>query len=137
VGFILHVERVVSLDCVYDNLLWQLYCESVLVDRNLLDVIAAPDLHAGFCHEVLDDYVRHKLSVCVSFLVEAMNTLEGNFKVAHSAIVATCEHTFGAWVDGGCPDPVLHFSNFAQLDALFVPQSNLLVTASNHKVLSR
>ena len=56
---VLHVVGIVRRDRVDDDLLVQLHRKFVLVDGDLLDVVAAPDLDSGLRYQVLDDHISH------------------------------------------------------------------------------
>ena len=83
VCFVLHIKGVIGLDGIDDDFFGQLDCEPVFVDRDLFDVVSAPDLDSGLCDQVLDNDISHELSVGVSFLIKPMDTVELNRKVGN------------------------------------------------------
>jgi hypothetical protein len=59
VRFILHVERVICLNRVDYNLFGQLHCQTVFVDSNLFDVVAAPNFDSRFSNQMLNYHISH------------------------------------------------------------------------------
>lgn len=135
-GLVLHVEGVIRLHTVDNNFFRKLNCKTILVYGDLLDVVAAADLDSSLGHEVLDDNVSHQLSICVSFLVEAVHSVEVGAERYELAVVGSAKNGIGCLVNGDTPDPVLHFTDFAEFNTLLVPESDGLVTAGHDEVLS-
>jgi hypothetical protein len=77
--FVLHIEWVVSLNRIDYDFFRQLYSKTIFVDRNLLNVVTAANFYTCLRHKVLNDYIGHQFAVCISFLVEAVDTVEVNF----------------------------------------------------------
>lgn len=136
IRLVLHVVRVLARHTVYDDLFGELDGETVLVDGYLLDIIAAPDLDSGLSHQVLNDHVGHQLSIGITVLIKAVDSHE--FDVVHrdQSIVSACEHIFRYWVDCRCPYPLVELGYSTQKHAIFVPQGQFLVTATDCHVLT-
>lgn len=81
VCLVLHVVGILAGHTIYDDLFRELDSKTVLVDGDLLDIVAAPDLDSSLSHQVLNDHVGHQLSVSVTVLVEAVDSHE--FDVVH------------------------------------------------------
>ena len=122
VSLILHIIGILIRDTVDDDLLGELYGKSVLIDSNLLDVVAASNLDTSFSHQMLDDNICHELSVSVTVLIEPVNCEELNVMRGDSAIVGPCEDLLAHWVHASGPDPLLHLGNGAKKDSIFVPE---------------
>lgn len=136
VCLVLHVVWVFSGDTVNDDLLGKLDSKSVLVNSDLLDVVAAADLDTGLSHQMLDDHVGHQLAVRVTVLIEAMHCQE--FDIVHRDVATVCsaEHVLCHWVHSSRPDPISLLSHCAKQHTVFVPKSELLVTATDSHVFA-
>ena len=76
VRLVLHVIRVVGLNRVDDDLLGKLNRQTILVDRNLLDVVTAPDLDTSLRHQVLNDNISHQLAISIPFLIQSVHLVK-------------------------------------------------------------
>jgi len=65
-----------------------------------------------------------------------VNTLEVDAVRDDVTVVSASEYRIGSLVDRDTPDPVRDLSNFTKFDTLLVPESDLLVRARHHEVLS-
>ena len=135
-SLVFHVKRIISLNCINYNFLRKLNSQSVFVNSDLLYVVSAPDLDSRLSYQMLDYDVCHQFSVCISFLVKAMNTLKLNCKVSKRTIVCTREDWFSSRMNRCTPNPVSKLTYFSKPYAFFVPQSYLFVTSSKNKVFS-
>ena len=75
---VLHVVRIVALDLLINHqLIRQLHRQLILVHRDLLHVVLAPDAHLLIRLQLLHDDVRHEVPVRVELLVHAVHRGEG------------------------------------------------------------
>ena len=135
-GFVLHVEWVICLHRVDDDLLRELNSESIFVDGNLLNEITASDFYARFCDKMLDNHICHQFTISVSLLVESMNFVKLYTIGSKATVIRSTENCLSARVHTCSPNPVIHFANFSKSDSFLIPEMNLLVTASHNKILS-
>ena len=136
VGLVLHVVWVFGGHAVDDDLLVQLHCQSILVDRYLLNVVATSDLYSGFRDQVLDDDVGHQLSVRVSFLVEAVHLVHVDLMQLDLPVVAAREDRLVLGVHRSRPNPVFHLAHSAKQYTLSVPECYLLVASRHDEVVT-
>ena len=135
-GFVLHVEWVICLHRIDDDLLRKLNSESVFVDSNLLNEITASDFYARFCNKMLDNHIGHQFTISVSLLVEPMNFVKLYTVGSKATVIRSSENCLSTRVYTCSPNPVIHFANFSKSDSFLIPEMNLLVTASHNKILS-
>mmetsp|Transcript_30562 Transcript_30562/g.59633 ORF Transcript_30562/g.59633 Transcript_30562/m.59633 type:complete len:383 (+) Transcript_30562:2430-3578(+) len=117
---VMHIMRHFWMDSlVHQNAIRQLNSQTSSVHRNLLHVISGLDAHLLLSDEVLNDHIRHCVSVGVAVLVQAMHSREDGLVHPHHAIVATDgqELLFRPSLD--TPHPVLPFRNYITQEVTF------------------
>ena len=86
----MHVVRVVALDHLVDHqLIRQLHRQLVLIHRDLLHVVLAPDPNLLLRLQVLHDDVRHHVPVRVVLPVHAVHGTEGELVRADGPVLGT------------------------------------------------
>ena len=136
VSLVLHIIGILVRNTIDDDLLGELYGKSVLIDSDLLDVVAASNLDTSFSHQMLDDNIGHELSVSVTVLVESVNSEKLNVMRGDCAIIGPCKDLLAHWVHASGPDPLLHLGDGAKKNTIFVPQCELFIASSNRHVLT-
>jgi hypothetical protein len=85
---------------------------------------------------VLDDHICHQLTISVSFLVKAVHSIKVDSIGNDIAVVCTSKYRICCLVNTNTPDPVLNFTDFAELDTFFIPKGDLFVATCHYKVFT-
>ena len=133
VSLVLHIKRIISLHTVNNYLLWELNCKTVLVYCDFLNIVSASDFNSGFSDQMLDNYISHQFTIGVSFLIKSMDTFEVNTVRYNITVIRSCKYRICKLVHTYSPNPILNFTNFTKLDALLVPECDLLITSCQYE----
>mmetsp|Transcript_100027 Transcript_100027/g.229618 ORF Transcript_100027/g.229618 Transcript_100027/m.229618 type:complete len:314 (+) Transcript_100027:2770-3711(+) len=132
----MHVNRIVVRHLVDEHTIWQLYCQTVAIQRNFLHMILASYSYLLFSDQMLNNYVSHNFSVCISILIQAVDGAEYNLVHGHGTIVTATDDVVVPWTNCHRPHPVLFLTNIAEVDHVATHQLYFFVGPPENEIFT-